>query len=81
MRFNFSSKIGLGGVAVGNGFQQNKSETLQFSASHPVVGAVIPGASNSEQIIQNTASLKARIPADLWAELKQNKLIEMNAPV
>lgn len=54
---------------------------LQFCAAHPVVGSVIPGASNPEQAIQNTKSLTTTVPADLWAELKRHKLIEENAPV
>ena len=54
---------------------------LQFCAAHPVVASVIPGASTSEQASSNAAAMATKVPADLWKELKQAKLIEQNAPV
>jgi len=54
---------------------------LHFAANHPVVGSVIPGASKPEQVKENIQSFKQPIPADLWNELKEAKLIEENAPV
>lgn len=54
---------------------------LQFSASHPVTGAVIPGASRPEEVIENVKSFITQIPDDVWKELKAEKLIEENAPV
>jgi len=54
---------------------------LQFCAAHPVVASVIPGASTAEQSAANATSFSVKIPADLWAELKEEKLIEENAPV
>ncbi|CAM4221426.1 D-threo-aldose 1-dehydrogenase [Pedobacter westerhofensis] len=58
-----------------------RTVALQFSAAHPVVYAVIPGASTPEQAIQNAVSMTQRIPDALWKELKDQKLIEKNAPV
>ena len=58
-----------------------RTVALQFAAAHPVVAAVIPGASRPEQAKENVASMSAAIPAELWAALKKQKLIEANAPV
>jgi D-threo-aldose 1-dehydrogenase len=58
-----------------------RTAALQFSAAHPVVSAVIPGASTAEQSRANALAMAAKIPADLWKELKDAKLIEANAPV
>jgi D-threo-aldose 1-dehydrogenase len=54
---------------------------LQFAAAHPVVSAVIPGASTAEQAKANALAMTQKIPADIWKELKAAKLIEANAPV
>lgn len=58
-----------------------RTVALQFCAAHPVVGSVIPGASTAEQSAANATSFSVKIPADLWAELKEEKLIEENVPV
>lgn len=58
-----------------------RTVALQFSAAHPAVGAVIPGASRPEQSRANVESFSAKIPADLWKELEAEKLIEQHAPV
>jgi D-threo-aldose 1-dehydrogenase len=58
-----------------------RTVALQFSAAHPVVAAVIPGASTGEQASSNAAAMATKVPADLWKELKQAKLIEQDAPV
>jgi Predicted oxidoreductases (related to aryl-alcohol dehydrogenases) len=58
-----------------------RTVALQFSALHPAVGSVIPGASLPEQAKANVESFAEKIPADLWRELKAEKLIEENAPV
>jgi len=54
---------------------------LQFCAAHPTVAAVIPGASSAAQVVANSLSANVKVPADLWAELKEAKLIDVNAPV
>ncbi len=58
-----------------------RTVALQFCASHPQVGAVIPGASLAEQVKENVQSFKTEVPDDLWNELKAEKLIEKNAIV
>lgn len=58
-----------------------RTVALQFAAAPKQVSSIIPGARNPEQVTQNLASMKAKLPAALWAELKEAKLIEANAPV
>jgi D-threo-aldose 1-dehydrogenase len=54
---------------------------LQFPLGHPIVASIIPGAIARSQVGQNLAAFRHPIPADLWAELKQEKLIRADAPV
>jgi len=54
---------------------------LQFPLGHPIVAAVIPGAISRRQVEQNLAAFNHPIPADLWAELKHEKLLRADAPV
>lgn len=54
---------------------------LQFAAQHPVVGAVIPGASRSEQVRENVQSFHTDVPRGLWETLKDEGLIHPDAPV
>ena len=58
-----------------------RTAALQFTAAPAVVAATIFGARNAMQARENAASMKATIPADFWAEMKQEKLIAENAPV
>lgn len=58
-----------------------RTVALQFAAAHPVVAAVIPGASTAEQASSNASAMATKIPAELWTDLKQAKLIEQLAPV
>ena len=54
---------------------------LQFSAAPEIVSAVIPGTRSEVQARENVESMNVKIPADLWAELKQEKLIAEEAPL
>lgn len=58
-----------------------RTAALQFAAAPGVVSGVIPGAHTIQQAQENAASFNAKIPADFWAELKKEHLIENNAPV
>lgn len=58
-----------------------RTAALQFAAAPDVVSAVIPGAHTVQQAQENAASFSAKIPAAFWNELKQQKLIEANAPI
>ena len=57
-----------------------RTVALQFCAAHPVVAAVIPGASHPSQAIANAVSMTTKIPAELWKELKAEKLIASHCP-
>ena len=54
---------------------------LQFPLGHPIVASIIPGAIAAREVAENVANFRREIPADLWAELKHEKLIRADAPV
>ena len=58
-----------------------RTAALQFAIYPQEAVAVIPGARTPEQVTQNVASMKVRIPDAFWQELKQQKIILENAPV
>lgn len=58
-----------------------KAAALQFVLAHPAVAAAIPGAQGVAELEENVRLTSARIPMDLWRELKTEKLIPPTAPV
>jgi hypothetical protein len=46
-----------------------------------IAAALVVGAASEQQIVADYSSLQVKTPADFWAELKQRKLIEQDAPV
>src|ERR1700676_3608892 len=57
-----------------------RTAALQFSAAPDVAAALIVGASSEQQILADYTSMQTKIPAEFWAELKAERLIEDNAP-
>lgn len=53
---------------------------MQFPLFHPALCSVIPGALSATEVKQNVARLSAKIPVELWSELKREKLLDANAP-
>ncbi|HXZ18036.1 MAG TPA: aldo/keto reductase [Roseiarcus sp.] len=53
---------------------------LQFPLGHPIVASIIPGAIKVGQVERNIAAFRRPIPAELWAELKHEKLLRADAP-
>lgn len=53
---------------------------LQFPYGHPAVTTVIPGARTRAEVEGNVASLRVAIPADLWRELKAERVLRADAP-
>jgi len=53
---------------------------MQFPLFHPEVCSVIPGALSVSEVKQNVSRMSAKIPADLWSELKREKLLDPGAP-
>lgn len=58
-----------------------QAAALQFPLGHDAVISVIPGATRPEYVIDNLSNLTARIPASLWTDLKNEKLLAPHAPV
>lgn len=54
---------------------------LQFPLAHRLVASVIPGLDSPERVHQTLALYRHEIPAALWQELRQEKLIRGDAPV
>jgi D-threo-aldose 1-dehydrogenase len=54
---------------------------IQFPLAHPVVSSIVTGAAAPHEIARNVELITARVPTDLWAELKHAGLIRANAPV
>jgi D-threo-aldose 1-dehydrogenase len=57
-----------------------KAAALQFVLAHPAIATAIPGAQTVGEVEQNFAAVSAKIPSQLWAELKHEKLIPADAP-
>jgi D-threo-aldose 1-dehydrogenase len=53
---------------------------LQFPLAHKLVASVIPGLDSPERVNQTIALYRQKIPAALWQELVQEKLIRADAP-
>jgi len=53
---------------------------LQFPLFHPAVCSVIPGALGASEVKQNVSRLSAKIPVELWSDLKRQQLLDPNAP-
>lgn len=58
-----------------------RAAALQFPLAHPAVAAIIPGAANAEEVSAIDCDLRAPIPAALWAELREQELIDPRSPV
>jgi D-threo-aldose 1-dehydrogenase len=58
-----------------------RTAALRFSAAPDIASALIVGAASEQQIVADYSSMQVRIPAEFWAELKERKLIEQDAPV
>lgn len=71
---------GLREVA-GNHGVDLRTAALQFSAAPDVAAALVAGCRSEQQILADYTSMQTKIPAEFWAELKAQKLIEQNAPV
>jgi D-threo-aldose 1-dehydrogenase len=57
-----------------------RTAALQFSASASEAVALVVGAHSDQQIQEDYNSMQTKIPAEFWAQLKQEKLIEQEAP-
>jgi D-threo-aldose 1-dehydrogenase len=53
---------------------------LQFPLAHPAVAAIIPGPRSAAEFEENVKLLDTKIPAALWAELRDRQLLHPEAP-
>jgi len=53
---------------------------LQFPLAHPAVCAIIPGPRSAAEFQANLELLTLKIPAALWADLRQAQLLHPEAP-
>lgn len=58
-----------------------RTAALQFSVAPDVAAALVVGVSRERQILEDYTSMQTRIPAEFWADLKSQSLIEQNAPI
>ena len=54
--------------------------SLQFGLNHPSVVSTIPGPSNPNELKENLKMVNIAINNDLWKELKDKKLIDLECP-
>jgi len=54
---------------------------LQFPLAHKLVASVIPGLDSPERVSHTLTLYRHKIPAELWQELRHEKLIRPDAPV
>lgn len=57
-----------------------RTASLQFALYPDVAVSVIPGARTGEQVQQNVDSLRVSIPESFWQALKEQQLIDADAP-
>jgi D-threo-aldose 1-dehydrogenase len=54
---------------------------MQFALGHPAVASLVIGAVKAAEVTRNVASLTAKVPSALWADLKREGLLAANVPV
>ncbi len=57
-----------------------KAAALQFVLAHPAIASVIPGARSVAEVEENARMVELAIPGELWAELKEARMIAAEAP-
>ena len=57
-----------------------RTAALQFSAAPDVAAALVVGCRSEQQILADYTSMQTKIPAEFWAEIKAQNLIEEIAP-
>ncbi|MBA2380661.1 MAG: aldo/keto reductase [Chloroflexi bacterium] len=58
-----------------------KAAAVQFPLAHPAVRCLIAGVRRIEHLEEYPGLLQRRVPADLWTELRSERLIAPEAPV
>jgi D-threo-aldose 1-dehydrogenase len=58
-----------------------KAAALQFPLAHPAVAAVVPGARSAREVEENRRLFRHPIPASFWSELREEHLVDPDAPL
>lgn len=58
-----------------------KAAAIQFPFGHPAVASVLTGVRTVAELDENARMLRLPIPADLWAELRAERLLPEEVPV
>jgi len=54
---------------------------IQFPFAHPAIAQILTGARSAAEIAENLRLMTLAIPNELWQELREMKLIDVDAPV
>lgn len=57
-----------------------RAAALQFPFSHPALFSVVAGMRSAQEVVENAEAMRLPIPADLWHELRAERLIDTDAP-
>ncbi|MCF8566834.1 aldo/keto reductase [Alicyclobacillus tolerans] len=57
-----------------------KAAALQFPLAHPAVASVLTGARSQSELEENLRMMEVAIPAELWKELKRERLLPEGVP-
>ncbi|MCL6667515.1 MULTISPECIES: aldo/keto reductase [Streptomyces] len=58
-----------------------RAAALAFCAAHPAVASVLVGARSADEVRDNARQFAAKVPSDLWQELRAERLLPAEAPV
>ena len=58
-----------------------RAAAIQFPLAHPAVAGLVTGVRTAEHLDEYPAFLRRDLPADLWAELRAERLLAPDAPV
>jgi len=78
---NFIEKRNRLREIAGNHGVDLRTAALQFAAAPDVAAALVVGAKSQEQVLEDVTSMRTKVPAEFWSDLKAQHLIEPNAPV
>ena len=54
---------------------------LQFPLAQPCIASIVAGSVSPDEVRENVARMQVSIPPALWADLKQESLLDPSAPV
>ncbi len=54
---------------------------LHFASGHPAVTSLVIGAESVDEVTNNIESMQANVPAALWQDLRDEELLDSNAPL